>query len=369
MKGSPDNPVADAAAEPVGSLAPGNVAVADVIVRTDVAGAATEKLPSAPLAVRVRAGLLARRTWAIARRAARRLPVRQHAAHPPAPPIAPQGSTAARAPRSWLRRWGVAGLFVLIVVGTTISLVCVALSQERPTWWNSVNSKDPEIVAIAERLENAVATILTQARPPTDDGDPAKPWTVRIAAADVNAWLNARLPTWMESREDVKFEWPESLQELQVDFRDGMIHVGAKVSAARRVEPDTRTGNYFSAAVAPQFKADGSLWMPAKWVAMGRLTLPASWMLSEPDDVASADRVPDEIAELAETKQVLAAFAGRQAAMLNPTIKLGDGRKVKVLAMTAADGKLAITCQTILRESARVDSATSPLSTSRENPE
>ena len=244
---------------------------------------------------------------------------------------------------------------MLIVVGTATGLIALALSQERPSWWRSVNAKDPTVIAIAERLENAVATLLTQARPPSEDGDPAKPWTVRVAAADVNAWLNARLPTWMESREDVNFEWPESLQELQIDFRDGLILVGAKVSAAKRVEPDTRAGNYFSAAIAPQFKADGSLWMPAKRVSLGRLSVPASWMLSEPDEVAAADRVPDEIAELAETKQVLAAFAGRQAAMTNPVIKLGDGRKVRVLAMTAADGKLAITCQTILREPPRVD--------------
>jgi hypothetical protein len=164
----------------------------------------------------------------------------------------------------------------------------------------------------------------------------------------------------MESREDVEFEWPESLQELQIDFRDGLILVGAKVSAAKRIEPDTRAGNYFSAAIAPQFKADGSLWMPARRVSLGRLSVPASWMLSEPEEVAAADRVPDEIADLAETKQVLAAFAGRQPAMTNPTIKLGDGRKVRVLAMTADDGKLSITCQTILREPSRVD-ATPPI--------
>jgi hypothetical protein len=246
-------------------------------------------------------------------------------------------------------------VFVLIVVGTTVGLVGLALSQEQPSWWKSVNTKDPAVIAVAERLENAVATLLTQARPPGEDGDVTKPWTVRVSAADVNAWLNARLPAWMESREDVEFEWPESLQELQIDFRDGLIHVGAKVSAAKRVEPDTRSGNYFSAAIAPQFKDDGSFWTPAKWVALGRLTVPASWMLSEPEEVAAADRVPDELADLAETRQVLAAFAGKQPALGNPTIRLGDGRKVKVLSMTAADGKLAITCQTIVREPARAE--------------
>ena len=244
---------------------------------------------------------------------------------------------------------------MLIVVGTPIGLVGLALSQERPTWWVSVDPKDPVVREIAERLENAVVTHLTQARSARDEGDPDAPWTVRISAEHVNAWLNARLPTWMENREDVEFEWPESLQELQIDFRDGLIHVGAKVSAAKRVEPDTRSGNYFSATIEPQFKPDGSLWMPARRVAIGRLSLPASWMLSEPEEVAADEKVPDEIADLPETRQVLAAFAGRRAVMVDPTIRLGDGRKVRVLGMTAADGKLSITCQTIVREPARAD--------------
>lgn len=320
--------------------------------------AAAIAAPARLARVRRRAGLLARRTWALAQRAARR-PVR---AGPSAPPDAPP--TRATHPRisrhsSRLRRWGVTGAFVLIVVGTAAGLTMLALSQERPSWWQSVDAKDPAVIAVAERLENAVATILTQARPASEGDDPAKPWTVRIAAADINAWLNARLPTWMESREDVNFEWPESLQELQIDFRDGLIHVGAKVSAARRVEPDTRAGNYFSAAIAPQFKSDGSLWTPACSVALGRLSVPASWMLKEPEEVASAERVPDELAELPETRHVLAAFAGKIPAMGNPTIKLGDGRKVRVLGLTASDGKLAITCQTILREPSRAE-ATPP---------
>lgn len=311
-------------------------------------------------AVRTHAGRLARRTWALARtaatRRARSAVPSVPAATPPTPLLAARpGGVAQRKVR--LRRWAAGGLFVLIVIGTAAGLTALALSQDRPTWWRPVNAKDPAVVAVAERLENAVATILTQARPPNEGGDPSRPWTVRVNASDVNAWLNARLPTWMESREDVAFDWPESLQEIRIDFRDGLIHIGAKVSAAKRVDPDTRGGNYFSAAIAPEFKADGSLWMPARSVALGRLSVPASWMLRDAGGGTGTDRVPEELAKLPETREVLAAFAGRQAVMTNPTIKLGDGRRVKVLAMTAADGKLAITCQTILREPSRADAA------------
>ncbi|MBX3402711.1 MAG: hypothetical protein KF699_04775 [Phycisphaeraceae bacterium] len=262
------------------------------------------------------------------------------------------------------RRWAAGGVFVLIVLGTALGLVALALSQERPNWWTSVNVRDPAIVEVAERFENALATIMTQARPAGIDGDGSAPWTIRVSASDVNAWLNARLPAWMESRErdgaeaGAAFKWPESVQELNVDFRDGLIHIGAKVSArGKDAASNNRAaqGNYFSAAVEPRFTPDGSLWLPARRVALGRLTVPASWMLRKPEEVARADRVPDELAKLPETREVLGAFAGRRAVMTNPTIRLGDGRRVKLLGMTAEDGRLSITCLTLVREPRRVD--------------
>lgn len=259
------------------------------------------------------------------------------------------------------RRWAAGGVFVLIVLGTAIGLVALALSQEKPGWWTTINTRDPGVVEVAERFENALATIMTQARPAGQSGDGSEPWTIRVNASDVNAWLNTRLPAWMESREQgdgAAFKWPNSVQELNVDFRDGLIHIGAKVSARGKdggANGRAAQGNYFSAAVAPRFEADGSLWLPAERVALGRLTVPASWMLRKPDEMAKADRVPDELAELPETREVLGAFAGRRAVMVNPTIRLGDGRRVKLLAMTAEDGKLSITCLTLVREPRRVD--------------
>lgn len=260
------------------------------------------------------------------------------------------------------RRWAAGGVFVLIVLGTALGLVALALSQEKPNWWTSVNIRDPAVVEVAERLENALATIMTQARPAGVDGDGSDPWTIRVNAADVNAWLNARLPAWMESRERdggdgaPDFKWPESVQELNVDFRDGLILVGAKVSTRGREDRAApHAGNYFSAAVEPRFTPDGSLWLPARRVALGRLTVPASWMLRKPDEVAAADRVPDELAKLPETREVLGAFAGRRAVMTNPTIRLGDGRRVKLLAMTAEDGRLSITCLTLVRDPRRAN--------------
>lgn len=269
-----------------------------------------------------------------------------------------RGGVAAQA-----RKWAAGGAFVLIVLGTALGLVALALSQERPRWWTSVNVRDPAVVEVAERFENALATIMTQARPAGEDGDLSRPWTVRVNASDVNAWLNARLPAWMESREregGAEFKWPESVQELNVDFRDGLILVGAKVSTRGKDGSGTDgaapgPGNYFSAAVEPRFGGDGALWLPARRVALGRLAVPASWMLRRPDEVAQAERVPDELAKLPETREVLGAFAGRRAVMTNPTIRLGDGRRVKLLAMTAEDGRLSITCITLVREPRRAD--------------
>lgn len=329
---------------PVVVLPPGAPAAAPA-VQSPAADLIPTRTPARhPALSKARRGLRAARLWALAALT----PIRQ---------AARSEGVSARA-----RRWAAGGVFVLIVLGTALGLVALALSQERPTWWTSVNVRDPAVVEVAERFENALATIMTRARPAGTDGDGSDPWTIRVSASDVNAWLNARLPAWMESREregaegDAAFKWPESVQELNVDFRDGLILVGAKVSArARDQRAGHDSGNYFSAAVQPRFDPDGSLWLPARRVAIGRLAVPAGWMLRRPDEVARADRVPDELAKLPETREVLGAFAGRRAVMTNPTIRLGDGRRVKLLGMTAEDGRLSITCLTLVREPRRAD--------------
>ncbi|HNB60852.1 MAG TPA: hypothetical protein PK308_11075, partial [Phycisphaerales bacterium] len=64
-------------------------------------------------------------------------------------------------------------------------------------------------------------------------------------------------------------------------------------------------------------------------------------------------KVAADIAKLPATRRVLAAFAGRNAVRQDPTIRLPDGRRVRILGIRSAEGKVLITFQTLQRSEPR----------------
>lgn len=247
------------------------------------------------------------------------------------------------------RQMIVAAVFVGIVLLTAGGLVVLAMTQEEPGWWDTqATYSDTQSFIVAQNLENGIVTLLTSARPPNDSGDPTKPWTVGLKSAEANAWLNTRLQKWLENQNKAGFKWPRELDEIRVEFDHQRIYVGARIRSAGQDQ-------VLSAVLAPEFREDGSLWIPAEVVTLGRLGVPAKWVLgsasSEPIGSAVTN-VPEAIANMPQTRVVLAAFAGQNAVMREPTIRLGDGRRVRVLALQSKDGRLLITCQTVQRETA-----------------
>ena len=290
----------------------------------------------------------------------------------PAMPDAPASKTPPVAPARRLRRrsrWTAARLFVgaaftlAVAIGAGL-LIGLALSQEPPAWWSSVDGASPAVVEAALRVENGAATQLTKIRAessPSPDGSMPvpKPWTIALKASDANAWLAARLRPWLESQDGAPFRWPEELRQVQVEFRGGSILIGASVSpAGGATTGDGRASQVLAAALTPEFRDDGSLWMPARRVGLGRLSLPASWMLSPGAGGAATltgAAVPENLARMPEAKDVLAALTGRIAVMQTPIVRIGDGRRVRLIDLQARDGVLLITCETLARETSRAE--------------
>ncbi len=286
-------------------------------------------------------------------------------------------------------RWRNAAVGAGIAVVAALSVGVAAalwLSREPPAWWRPMPLDNPETRQAAVDLENGLTTLLSRGGPkqpattpgvrttaPTEpatpsssprqaqpsmtttaaalaraDDDPPQRWKMGIKASDANAWLNLRLPKWL-ANQDGSFKWPEEVKELQVDFRDQRLYVGARLVSGGRER-------VVSARLAPEFHADGSLWMPAEWVMIGKIGVPAAWLLDDEGEIGIADgdgggggvqeEVPDDLRDLPQTQGVLLAFAGHRAVMTNPVIKLGDGRRVRLLSLDAKDGRLIIECQT-----------------------
>lgn len=288
------------------------------------------------------------------------------AVSPPSSPGAAPETTIRNTPvrRRRNRRIALAAGFIVVALVSAGALIALALAQENPRWWTSVNPDDPHTVELAEAVENGLTSALTRVRPaPASRAGTAgandAAWSVFITNEQANAWLNVRLKRWLADQTEqgvIDFKWPREVGQVQVCFEDGRIHVGARVErpgAGSEARPRPQT---LGASLRVGFGSDGSLWLTAERIEIGRLPVPASWVLgSARSRGASAGEkkvgeVSEDLARLPQTQKVIEAFRGERPVISRPVIKLADGRRVRLLAIEPKDGRLVITAQTEVRD-------------------
>jgi hypothetical protein len=215
----------------------------------------------------------------------------------------------------------------------------VALSRSTPSWWRTFQREDPVLMSLARRVENSVQTEVFQNRPAHREGGVwrSQPWSIDLSADEASAWLSVRLPMWIANQKDT-FRWPRELEDVQVEFQRGAMTFGARLDAGRGARVLTAT-------VSPHLDDTGRLFVPADRVNVGRLAVPASWVLDHARG-AAARVIPANLRELPETEALVNAFDGNQALVETPVFKLGDGRRVRVLGFSLDGGMLRVTCQT-----------------------
>jgi len=241
--------------------------------------------------------------------------------------------------RRRIRRLFVAAGLSLVAGACGLVMFGAALSRATPSWWRSFPREDPALASLARRVENSVQTEVFQNRAShREDGLlRSDPWSIRLSAEEASAWLAVRLPMWMANQKE-KFRWPRELEEVQVDFAEGTLTFGARLDAARGARVLTAT-------VWPHLDEQGRLFLPAKRVNVGRLAVPASWVLEHARG-AAARCIPANLRDLPETEALVRAFEGDHALIETAVFKLGDGRRVRVLSFSLDGGMLQITCQT-----------------------
>lgn len=255
----------------------------------------------------------------------------------------------ARRRRRWRVRWRrarrgiVTGALLLVLLVSGVLLAASAMVQRSPNWWRRVDAADPRTIQSAQDVENGLTTLFHMDREPDAaagfEGRPvSEEWRFAIRAVDANAWLNTRLPAWLTRREDLS-AWPDEIGQIQVDFNDGIIHVGVEVEASPGIV------RILSADVRPQVREDGSLWLPAELVRVGTLPLPAGAVLRTARRQANA-MVPVSIRQTADADLLWKAFLGEGAVAVNPTVRLPDGRRVRILGLRAHRGTLEVRCRT-----------------------
>ena len=256
-------------------------------------------------------------------------------------PINPAHALVAslRVARPWLLRACVV-VIALLCGGVVLG---ISLASQSPRWWRRVDAADATTRSTAEEIEYAISEQLHASRAARIGGTPppglwmSELWGASITASDANAWLNVRLPKWL-ANEDESLRWPDEIAEIQIDFGQGDIRLGARLLAGEHER-------IVWATFTPDVHEDGSLWLRARHVHMGRLSVPAGWVLGEAEDLVN-EFVPPELRNHPASKRLFEALAGRVPIAEAPTIRLADGRRVRLLAMQAFDGRLSVACQT-----------------------
>lgn len=241
-------------------------------------------------------------------------------------------------PVPWrVRGWIVSASLVVIVVGCVGVLGAVVLMRHQPAWWKRQALEDERTVERAGLLHNVFASRLHEIKQTGADATDER-WSsatdgFTVSSPDANAWLNIEMPRWLENM-DKAVSWPETFSEVQVEFGGGRVHMGVKIREGQREQ-------VLSATIEPELRGDGSLWMPATWVHVGRLPLPADWVLEEAE--ARAEQyIPEEMLELPETRDLFRVFAGEIPLAQDATISLVDGRRVRLLELRPLDGKIEV---------------------------
>ena len=238
--------------------------------------------------------------------------------------------------RRTVRRWIIGVGVAIVLTASLLVLLSIGMVRMAPTWWRTTHPDDPVTIRAAEDIENDVVNVIYEVREA-----PAETWTVVLRAPDANAWLNTRLTQWLLNA-DAEFVWPEEIGDLQVEFDEGLIHLGV------RVDRDEKS-QILSATLRPSFDDDGSLWVRAESAFVGRLPIPANWVVGRAD-THWPDILPTRLLEDPLTRHLLEALAGKTPLAANPVFDLGDGRWVQLLGLVPEQGKLRITCRTAFEE-------------------
>lgn len=217
------------------------------------------------------------------------------------------GGGTARPPRApWQRR-----VFLGLLVAVALAAGAVALARRVPSWWAPVAREAPGALDVARALEQGIASESTRVR-----GPGAQAWTVRVRASDVNAWLGARLPQWLEH--DRSLPWPDGVKSVQAHADPQGFALAA---------------DWNGFVIVTRWTIDDS-GAPAAPGRPGAATLRASG--------TSVGSLPVPFAG-----SVGGWFMPELAAPLPLETRLGDGRTIRVTGAEFLDGEAILDCETV----------------------
>lgn len=220
-------------------------------------------------------------------------------------------------------------LIAVVGVLTFLGALVVLMARSAPAWWVDIDTTSQATIDLADQVQNGALSHLFEDRHSEMLG--AVRWPVKMTDEAANAWLNVKLPDWFAKITD-GMRWPDSVEQMRMVFEDGSIRIGARVAT----EDGTRI---YSAVLEPELRQDGSLWVRARSVSMGRLNIPAGLVLRGANADA-ARYIPESLRGTAEAEALFDKLAGKKPLFEDAEVHLGDGRQVKLLELRVRDGSI-----------------------------
>lgn len=213
-----------------------------------------------------------------------------------------------------------------ITAAAALFVLLYLLSARTPAWFRVLNPRDPVLMDLAQRVENRVITQLYKYRGLVDPatGATGDEWTLTITEDEATAWLACKLPEWVRNLDD-RAHWPREITSVQASFGSSRLWIAAAVEK----------NSVVSLGAAPRLDPDG-LRLVSPRAGVGSLTLPITWL-------AGSAR---SMLERTQERPLWPIITGAQPALPGASIRLEDGRRVRITAITLQRGQLTLTCRT-----------------------
>ena len=203
-----------------------------------------------------------------------------------------------------------------MTLGCIVGGAGALLAHAAPSRWVEPGSgrvvDDPIASERGRAVEEAISHLLSSAKPGTVT-------RTALYESDANAWLETRLPRWLEAEET---PWPDEVSALRVQAGEGRMRLAVRVTTEGWSRVVTLT-------VEPRLDEEGRLWAPARALHVGRLRLPLGLILGE---IETSNRLPAQWRDDPRTRFAVSVFAGDAPLVESPVVRI-DERRLRLTAL------------------------------------